>query len=125
MTLRVALRLRGERGLATVELVALLPLCATVGLAIGHLLAAEATRELAGHAAEAAAIALGRGDSASDAARAALPGWSRDRLEIDVDGRRVTATVRPLPLVPPLADRLATSVTADAGPRSDSPGAAP
>ena len=35
---------------------------------------------------------------------------------VDVDGREVTATVTPLPLVPPLADRLRASVTADAGP---------
>ena len=92
------------------------PLLVAVALALGQLLAAGAARELAGHAAEAGAIALSRGADARAAGQAALPGWSRDRLSIDVDGRRVTATVEPLPFVPPLADRLESSVTADAGP---------
>ena len=105
-----------ERGQASVELVAIVPLLVTVALALGQVLAAGAARELAGHAAEAAAIALGRGQDARAAARAALPGWSRDRLTIDVEGRRVKASVRPLPFVPPLADRLESTVTADAGP---------
>jgi hypothetical protein len=95
----------------------MVPLLVAVALAVGQLLAAGAAREIAGHAAEAAAIALGRGDDPRKAARAALPGWSRDRLEVDVEGRRVRATVEPLPLVPPLAARLRASVTADAGPR--------
>ena len=94
----------------------MVPLLVAVALALGQLLAAGAARELAGHAAEAAAIALGRGGDAREAARAALPGWSRERLDVDVDGRRVTATVTPLPFVPPLAEPLASSVTADAGP---------
>jgi hypothetical protein len=94
----------------------MIPLLVAVALALGQLLAAGAARELAGHAAEAAAIALGRGGDARAAAREALPGWSRERLAIEVDGRRVTATVKPIGLVPPLADRLASSVTADAGP---------
>lgn len=110
-------RRRGERGQASVELVAMVPLLVAVALALGQLLAAGAARELAGHAAEAAAIALGRGDDPREAARAALPGWSRSRLTVDVDGRRVEATVEPVALVPPLAARLRSSVTADAGPR--------
>jgi hypothetical protein len=114
----MSVRARDDRGQASVELVALVPLLVAVALALGQLLAAGAARELAGHAAEAAAIAHGRGDDAAAAARASLPGWSRERLEVEVDGRRVTAIVRPLPLVPPLADRLTAEVTADAGPRS-------
>jgi hypothetical protein len=107
----------GQRGQASVELVAMVPLLVAVALALGQLLAAGAARELAGHAAEAGAIAVGRGGDAREAARAALPGWSRERLEVEVSGRRVTATVEPLPFVPPLAERLKSSVTADAGPR--------
>ena len=94
----------------------MVPLLVAVALAVGQLLAAGAARELAGHAAESAAIAVGRGEDAGEAARTALPGWSRDRLDVEVDGRRVTATVRPVPFVPPLADHLTASVTADAGP---------
>jgi hypothetical protein len=107
-------------GQASVELVAMLPLLVAAALALGQLLAAGAARELAGHAAEAAAIAIGRGADARAAAREALPGWSRDRLAVKVDGRRVTATVTPLPFVPPLAERLRASVTADAGPAGGS-----
>jgi hypothetical protein len=105
-----------ERGQASVEVVAMVPLLVAAALALGQLLAAGAARELAGHAAEAAAIALGRGDDPRAAARAALPGWSRERLEVEVTGRRVRATVAPIALVPPLADRLRSTVTADAGP---------
>jgi hypothetical protein len=105
-----------EAGQASVELVAMVPLLVAVALALGQLLAAGAARELAGHAAEAGASALGRGDDPRQAARAALPGWGRGRLEVEVKGRRVTATVEPLPFVPPLAERLRSSATADAGP---------
>ena len=109
----------GERGQAAVELVALLPLVATAGLAIGHLLAAAASRELAGHAAEAAAIAVGRGADAEKAARAALPEWSRERVIVRVRGRRVRIRLEPPAVVPALGDALASTAAADAGPVAD------
>ncbi|HEX8120601.1 MAG TPA: hypothetical protein VF549_04965 [Solirubrobacteraceae bacterium] len=109
-------RLTSARGQASVELVAMVPLLVAVALALGQVLAAGAARELAGHAAEAAAIALARGGDPRAAARDALPGWSRDRLDVSVDGRRVTAKVRPVAFVPPLAERLDATATADAGP---------
>ena len=113
---------RGEAGQATVELVALLPLLATFGLAIGHVLAAEASRELAGHAAEAAAIAVGRGGDGEDAARAALPEWSRERVEVRVSGRRVRVRLEPPAVVSALGDALATTAAADAGPKPEAAG---
>ncbi len=76
-------RARAVDGQASVELVALLPLLVTVAVAAGHVLAAGAAHELAGHAAEAGAIAVLRGGGeadARDAARAALPSWSRARV---------------------------------------------
>jgi len=94
----------------------MLPLLAAFGLAIGHVLAAGATRELAGHAAEAAAIAVGRGGDAADAARAALPEWSHERLEVAVRGRHVRVWLEPPAVVPSLGDALATTAAADAGP---------
>ena len=112
-------RLRSSSGQATIELIALLPLCATFGLAIGHVLAAEATRELAGHAAEAAAIAVGNGADASSAARAALPEWSQDRVAVEVSGRAVRVRLEPPAVVPALADALASTATADAGPAAE------
>jgi hypothetical protein len=105
-----------EGGQASVELVALLPLAALVALAIGQLLAAGSARELAGNAAEAGAAALLQGTDPAAAARAALPGWSRERATVRVAGRRVEVHVRPRTVVPLLAERLEASATADAGP---------
>jgi hypothetical protein len=107
---------RCARGQATVELVAMLPLAAVVALAVGELLAAGAARELAGNAAEAGAAAILQGTDPKAAAHDALPGWSEDRVEIEVSGRRVRVRLRPLPVVPGLADRLAATVVAEAGP---------
>ena len=117
--------MRSERAQAAVELVAMLPLVATFGLAVGHVLAAEATRELAGHAAEAAAIAVGHGADAEAAARAALPEWSRERVAVTVRGRRVRVRLEPPSVVPGLADVLATTAAADAGPSPDPPSPPP
>jgi hypothetical protein len=105
-----------QRGQAALETVALLPVLIAVALAIGHVLAAEASRELAGHAAEAAAIALVRGTDPRDAVEAALPDWSRDRVDVEVDGRAVSVRVEPPSAVPGLAGVLATTARADAGP---------
>ena len=88
---RPALQL-GVSGQATVELVGLLPLAVLVALAIGQLLAAGAARELAGHAAEAGAVALLQGGDPKAAARDALPGWVHGRANVHVAGRRVEST---------------------------------
>ena len=96
----------------------MLPLLALAGLAVLQLLAAGAAREYAGHAAEAGAIALGDGRDAREAARQAIPGWSRRRLEVDVDGRRVEVRLRPPAILRSVGDLLATEATADAGPRA-------
>jgi hypothetical protein len=103
-------------GQASVELVALLPLAALIALAIGQLLAAGAARELAGNAAEAGAAAILQGADPTAAARDALPGWSRERAEVHVDGRRVEVRVRPRAVVPALAETLVATAAADAGP---------
>jgi hypothetical protein len=105
-------------GQAAVEVVGMLPLLAAAGLAVLQLLAAGAAHEYAGHSAEAGAIALADGRDAGDAAREALPGWSRRRLDIRVDGRRVRVRVRPPSLIRAVGDLLAAEATADAGPRS-------
>jgi hypothetical protein len=107
---------RAESGQAAVEVVGMLPLLVLAGAAVMQLLAAGLAREYAGHAAEAGAIALGDGRDARDAARAALPGWSRGRLQVDVDGRRVEVRLRPPAVLRSVADLLAAESTADAGP---------
>jgi hypothetical protein len=108
----------GSAGQATVELVALLPLAALIALAIGQLLAAGSARELAGNAAEAGAAAILQGADPTAAARDALPGWSRDRATVRVEGRRVEVRVRPRVVAPGLGHRLEATAAADAGPSS-------
>lgn len=96
----------------------MLPLAVLVALAVGQLLAAGAARELAGNAAEAGAAAILQGTDPEAAAHDALPGWSRDRASLRVSGRVVRVRLRPVAVIPGLADRLATTVVADAGPEA-------
>jgi hypothetical protein len=105
-------------GQASVELVGMVPLVAAVVLAAAQFLAAGVTREYAGHAAEAGAVAMLQGGDPVEAARRALPGWSRGAMHVAVSGRAVRVRVRPVGLVPPLAARLESTATADAGPAS-------
>lgn len=109
------LRLRGRSGQASVELVALLPLVATIGFGGFQVLAAGAAEEVAGSAAEAGAVALLQDGDASAAARRALPHWARSRSTVRVGGRRITVRVEPRGLGA-LTSRLVATATADAGP---------
>jgi hypothetical protein len=108
---------RDERGQSSIELLGMLPLLVTVTLVLGQLLAAGAAHELAGTAAQAAAMAILQGGDPADAARAAVPGWSRRRLDVRITGRAVRVRLRPLAIVPGTAGRLVATATADAGPR--------
>ena len=107
---------RGERGQATIELVALLPLCVVVLLGVAQLLAAGAAREAAGAAAQAGAMARLQGGDPEAAARAAAPGWAKSRLWVRVDGRRVAVRIVPRALLPGTAGLLEAHARADAGP---------
>ncbi len=100
-----------ERGQATVELTALLPLLALVAVCAYAVLAARSAHEQAGAAAEAGAVAILQGRDARAAARGALPRGAH--AKVAVDGARVQVTVRPR--VPLLAGRLRGRVVADAG----------
>jgi hypothetical protein len=103
-----------QRGQATVELVASLPLLVLAGLVALQLLAAGYALTLADGAAEAGALALASGGSAAEAARAALPGWAEDDVQVAVEGGRVTVRLVPPSPLPALADRLAVSSSAAA-----------
>jgi hypothetical protein len=118
LTARAGGAARCSRGQATVELVGILPLAVLVALAAGQLLAAGAARELAGNAAEAGATAILQGTDPKAAAREALPGWSDGHVEIAVSARRVRVVLRPVPVIPGVADRLKATVIADAGPEA-------
>jgi hypothetical protein len=105
-----------ERGQATVELIALLPLLLVAALAGGALLAAQAAGEQAGMAAQAGAMALLQGGDPRAAATRALPAAARSRAVIRVRGRRVTVRVRPRLPIAALTRPLTAHATADAGP---------
>jgi hypothetical protein len=109
-----------HRGQATVELAAVLPLAAALGLGVLQLLAAGAAHELAGHAAEAGAVAVLERQDPARAARASVPGWTRGGLRVEVRRRRVEVRLRPPAFIPPLADALTAEASADAGPEAAS-----
>lgn len=105
-----------ERGQATVELVAALPTLLLAALVALQLLAAGYAMTLADGAAEAGALALASGGSATDAARAALPGWAEDDVSVQVEGGMVSVRLRPPSPFAAVAKRLAVSSSAAARP---------
>lgn len=92
MTARREHRARGQ---ATVEAIALVPVMVAIGLGILQLLAVGYASVLAGNAAEAGALALAAGADARAGAKQALPGWSRARARLEVEGGRVEVHLRP------------------------------
>jgi hypothetical protein len=105
-----------QAGQASIELVALLPLLAAVALAAAQVLAAGAAWVFAGHAAEAGAVAMLEGGPAADAARAAVPGWSREGVAVSIEGQAVRVALRPPTIFPALAGLLTAHAEAVAGP---------
>ena len=105
-----------ERGQATVELVAALPALLLAALVALQLLAAGYAMTLADGAAEAGALALASGGSATEAARAALPGWAADDVSVRVEGGTVSVLLRPPSPIEALAERLEVSSSAAARP---------
>ena len=105
-----------ERGQAAVELLGLIPLVVAVGLGAVQLLLAYAAHEQAGAAAEAGAIALGRGEDAPAAARRVVGDAFAARGAVVVRGRVVRVRLRPAAVLPGVAGRLVADVAADAGP---------
>jgi hypothetical protein len=109
-------RISDERGQATIELVALIPLLLVAGLAGAAVVAGQSAGEQAGLAAQAGAMALIQGGDPRAAARDALPKGVRERSRVAVHGRKVTVRVRPSVPLPALAGHLDAEATADAGP---------
>jgi hypothetical protein len=102
----------GARGQATVEAIALVPVMLAVALGVLQLLAVGYASVLAGNAAEAGALALAAGSDARAGARQALPGWSRARARVEVDGGRVAVHLRPPSPLRALAEGLEVRATA-------------
>lgn len=84
-----------ERGQASVELVAAVPALLLAALIALQLLLAGYALTLADGAAEAGALAVASGRPAARAARAGLPGWAEDDVEVEVDRGTVTVRLSP------------------------------
>jgi hypothetical protein len=84
-----------ERGQASVEMLAAVPGLLLAAVLCLQLLAAGYSLTLADGAAEAGAIALASDLPAAPAVEAALPGWTDDRVDVEVDGGRLTVRLRP------------------------------
>lgn len=95
-----------ERGQATVELIAAIPLLLVTGAIALQLLLAGYALTLADGAAEAGALALAAGRPARSAAEGSLPSWAEDRAEVSVRGGEVTVRLAPPALLTAVADRL-------------------
>lgn len=104
-----------ERGQASLEVVAAVPLLLLAGALSLQLLAAGYALTLADGAAEAGALALAAGRPPAESARAALPGWAEGDVDVAVRGGRVTVRLSPPALLGPIADRLAVTASALAG----------
>lgn len=91
------------RGQGLVELIACVPLVVLVGLLCLQALAAGTAYVYADNAVHVAALAELLDQDGRQAARDALPGWSRGRLRVVTDRRRVQIWLTPRALVPPLA----------------------
>ena len=102
----------GERGQASVELVAAVPAILLVALLCLQLLATGYAAGVADGAAEAGALALAAGQPPGDAITAALPDWASDRSDVERNGGQLTVSVRPLSPLAPLANALEVSSSA-------------
>jgi hypothetical protein len=101
-----------ERGQGSVEFLAVLPVVVVVALAAAQLLALGYSSVLAGNAAEAGALALAGGGDPRAAARAAMPGWSRARARVWVEGGEVRVRLRPPTLLRALTGEIGVSARA-------------
>ena len=102
----------GERGQATVELLAGVPALLLAGLICLQLLGAGYTLTLADGAVEAGAIAATTGEPAEQAARDALPDWAEEAVSVEQEGGRITVRVRPPSLIGAVSRALEVSSTA-------------
>jgi len=108
-------RLGSERGQALVELLGAVPVLLLVGLVLLQALAVGYAAVLAGTAAHAGALALAAGGDPRSGVRESLPGWSRARARVDVDGGKVRVRLRPPSPLRALARRLEVESQASVG----------
>jgi Flp pilus assembly protein TadG len=102
-----------QSGQAAVEMMGALPVVLLLGLVVLQLLAIGYSSVIAGQAAEAGALAVAAGGAAEDAARSAVPGWSRARMDVDVSGGRVQVSLKPPAAIDAVARRLEVHAAAE------------
>jgi hypothetical protein len=105
-----------ERGQATIELLATIPLLLVAGAIALQLLLTGYTLTLADGAAEAGALALAAGRPAKSAAEGSLPAWAEDKAEIAVRGGEVTVRLAPPSLLATVGDYLVVTSNSFARP---------
>jgi hypothetical protein len=105
-----------ERGQATIELLAAIPLLLVAGAIALQLLLAGYALTLADGAAEAGALALATGRPAKSAAEGSLPSWAAGKAEIGVRGGEVTVQLEPPSLLAAIGDHLAVTSSSFARP---------
>ncbi|MEJ7876931.1 MAG: hypothetical protein WKF62_09740 [Solirubrobacterales bacterium] len=87
--------MKGERAQASFELLASVP-AMVLALVIALQLAITGyTLHLADGAAEAGALAVAADTDPVQAARAALPGWAAERVDVSAEDGRIEVSVRP------------------------------
>lgn len=101
-----------DRGQATLELIAAVPLLLGAALVCLQLLAAGYATSLADGAVEAGAAALAGGRPVEPAVRAALPGWADERVEVERTGGEIEVRLRPPSPIGALARALEVSSAA-------------
>lgn len=128
---RVGTRLRADRGVASVEVIGIVPYMVIAALAVWQLLLSAATVTAAENAARTGSRTASRGGDATTEAIAALPQWLRDDAEAERgdapgcaddepdSGTRVVVCIK-VPIVMPGVSVDALTVRRDAWlPRTD------
>ncbi|MEA2282397.1 MAG: hypothetical protein QOK21_3004 [Solirubrobacteraceae bacterium] len=110
------MRVREQRGQATVELLALVPLLVIAALAAAAVLAHAGAEERAGEAARAGAMALLQDEDPGNAARDAIAAEERGEAHVAVQGRRVTVSLAAPAGLRGLVALGRAEASADAGP---------
>ncbi len=105
-----------DRGQASLELVAGIPLLLLSAAIALQLLTAGYAATLVDGAAEAGALAIAAGGEPEAAIEDALPGWATGRVHSEVERGNVRVTVEPPAIVPGLGRHLSVSSSAWANP---------
>lgn len=108
--------LSGERGQASIELVAGIPVLLMAGGIALQLLLAGYSLSLADGASEAGAAAAATGSDPRSASREALPAWARGRSRVRVEGGRVVVEIATPAAVPAVSRLLKVESSAWAKP---------